>query len=261
MRPLLRPLLRNATPLFPRECLTLRPNPSAERQTRAARPPYTTAKHQELQTLWSSSLAAVADGQTVGVLTEPAPEDDPAAEHRVATQRVRVLSIMSEPTVAGFRLAELEPLVDAELSDADQALLAAEASAARDLIAEARRGAFVLTPCTLDEELEKPLCEPARHPLWEAANRPPDDAVALSFWLGARLPLATPLRQHLLECVCPLKRMRDAVDAARMLSASSADASRYNPGTSRPSKFTLTYDTAEASGCELEAPRAIITWA
>ena len=88
-------------------------------------------------------------------------------------------------------------------------------------------------------------------------------AAALSLWLAAHLPLATSVRTHLLACQCPLKRAQDCVDAMRLLSEEGHGADRYNAAGDPDSlpKFRVVYDTAEASGCELEPPRSIVDWA
>ena len=165
-----------------------------------------------------------------------------------------------------------------------------EASAAIKLL---RLGRIDLTLCTLDEELELTTCDPRSHPLWAsmgAACPPPEeDAAALSLWLGSRLPLSTAVRRvpsaraafptplkpashlilhvtqvrvHLLGCTCPLKRLQDCVDAMRLLAEDGHGGSRYDPvRDGRLPKFEIVYDTAEASGCELEPPREIVDWA
>ena len=72
---------------------------------------------------------------------------------------------------------------------------------------------------------------------------------------AARLSLTTALRSHLLACTDPLKRMRDCVDAMRLLA---------DPRHARSpdfAKFTVVWDTAESGGCELAPPVATIDWA
>ena len=82
----------------------------------------------------------------------------------------------------------------------------------------------------------------------------PRDAAALSLWLAARLSLTTSLRLHLLALTDPLKRMRDCVDAMRLLAEPRAPARRY-------AKFQVVWDTAEAGGCELSPPVPTVDWA
>ena len=99
--------------------------------------------------------------------------------------------------------------------------------------------------------------------VWDAGRGAPEaDPVGLSLWLGARLPLSTSVRLHLLSCACPLKRLRDCVDVMRLLSDDGQGGSRYTPPREDGlPKFEIVYDTAEASGCELEPPREIVDWA
>ena len=54
---------------------------------------------------------------------------------------------------------------------------------------------------------------------WELLESPPSDPSALSFWLGARLPLTHGLRAGMLACADPLKRLLDATDVMRLLLA------------------------------------------
>ena len=58
----------------------------------------------------------------------------------------------------------------------------------------------------------------------------------------------------MLACTDPLKRMRDCVDAMRLL----ADPRRPQPTYA---KFQIVWDTAESGGCELAPPVATIDWA
>ena len=80
-------------------------------------------------------------------------------------------------------------------------------------------------------------------------------------WLAARLPLTSALRLHLLDCACPLKRMRDVVDAMQLIAGTSRAGDRYNARRGAMQKMVLEYDTAEASGCEIAPPRPIVAWA
>ena len=78
-----------------------------------------------------------------------------------------------------------------------------------------------------------------------------DDTDELGWYLGCSLPLTTGLRTSLLGCTSALKRMRDIVDALRLLQEPE------RAGDRRLRKFNLLWMTAEASGCEVEPPRAV----
>ena len=69
---------------------------------------------------------------------------------------------------------------------------------------------------------------------------PPSEATELSLWLAARLPLTTRLRMNVLQCTCPLKRMRDVVDAMRLL---------LEPTTHRFERFRLIVNTPSSDSC------------
>ena len=98
------------------------------------------------------------------------------------------------------------------------------------------------------------LIELARPPpLFLDCAAVPQDPTALVL-AACRLPLTMAFRLHLLRLTCPLKRMRDVVDSLRLLaSPQSAEDRRFG-------KFQLLWQTAEASGCELEAPKCIVHW-
>ena len=121
--------------------------------------------------------------------------------------------------------------------------------------------AVEMSLCTLDDETDCWASPPHEHPAWRTAAAPPEDASALSLWLAARLPLTSALRLHLLDCACPLKRMRDVVDAMQLIAGTSRAGDRYNARRGAMQKMVLEYDTAEASGCELAPPRPIVAWA
>ena len=55
--------------------------------------------------------------------------------------------------------------------------------------------------------------------------------------------------------------MRDVVDAMQLIAGTSRAGDRYNARRGAMQKLVLEYDTAEASGCELAPPRAIVAWA
>ena len=116
--------------------------------------------------------------------------------------------------------------------------------------------------CTLDDELSvlpAGLGDPTSHPQWLSAASVPEEAAELAFWLGCRLPLTTELRLHLLACACPIKRTRDVVDAMRLLRDPAGQYARAR--AARGAKLKLLWQTAEASGCELEPPRPVVDWA
>ena len=174
--------------------------------------------------------------------------------HAVGGRRLRLLQT-GERTAAAIRLASFERVEDDELVAAGrQRALDDEVALARALLeaSSERGGVFELLLCTLDEEVGMPDVHPASHPLFLRHAAQPDDPTDLAFWLSARLPLTTALRHHLLAVTCPLKRMVDVVDAMRLLLEPSKAA--------RGSKLRIVYDTAEASGCELEPPRMIVDW-
>ena len=88
-----------------------------------------------------------------------------------------------------------------------------------------------------EEDDAPPLCGRS-HPLWAAQWTPPAEPEALSLWLAARLPLTTRLRMHVLQCTCPLKRMRDVVRRAHVRACGGRAAARrralHAPDGSRP---------------------------
>ena len=177
----------------------------------------------------------------------------PGVAHAVGGRRLQLLSLLDERTPSGGRLGLVAPLDDepvatsSQLSHDDARRLRAEATAARDLL-ENSATPIELTPCTQDEELGLTVCDPRTHPLFRAQAAPPEDDAALS--------LTTSLRAHLLALTDPLKRMRDVVDAMRML----ADPRRTRDPDAF-AKFVVVWDTAESGGCELEDPVPTIDWA
>ena len=218
-------------------------------------------------------VALLADGQTVGTIADvraPNPGDrtllthQPSsptnagmALHMIGESRVHLLQTLDR-TPAGGRLAAFEPIEDEPMSADETRRLEDETTVANALLSDEKRNNtgenWELLLSQLDEELFDGLSDPTAHPLWLACGRVPEDPVALSYWLSCRLPLTTALRIHLLGITSPLKRMRDVVDALRLLcDPSRASASRF-------AKFELLWQTAEASGCELEPPRAVVHW-
>ena len=213
----------------------------------------------------SGRVALLADGLNVGVVghmleldgLRSAPAEDGMAVHLLGGQRLKLIETL-ERSPAGGRLAAFEPVDDEPLSVHERRQLEEEAVAARAFISSGGGSEnWELLLCHLDEELlfdVEELANPMAHPLWIKAAAVPDDAVDLGFWLACRLPLTTSLRFHLLALPCPLKRLRDVVDALRLL----CDPSRADGR--QLAKFEVLWHTAEASGCEVEPPRAIIHW-
>jgi hypothetical protein len=226
-------------------------------------------------------VALVADGLDIGVIVDIGGHTwaDPGMHlHVVGGERVRLLQTL-ERTPAGGRLAAFARVDDEPLTVDAQRALEDEAVVARTLLVAASVGEdgggggggglgtlgggaeWELLLCHLDDELyegeeEDGLARlnPTAHPQWLSAARLPDDPVELAFWLSCRLPMTTALRAHLLGLQSPLKRLRDVVDALRLLS----DPSRVEGR--RFAKFAIVWHTAEASGCELEPPRPVVHW-
>ena len=271
------PILRLPTTVFPLHPVSLPvvlPNPNE-------RPPIaslTTAQAEEIGLHHGGKLALLADGATAGVMvnisspssgvdrelrTGSAPWEDGMLVHAVGGKRLTLLQT-AERTSAGGRIAEFSWLADDALARQQQSTLDDEAVVARALLeASAARGdgAFDLMLCTLDEEIGMPDVHPSAHPLFLRYASQPEDPIDLAFWCAARLPLTTALRHHLLAVTCPLKRLVDVVDAMRLLLEPNAQGSaRARRGGGANSKLRVVYDTAEASGCELEPPRLIIDW-
>jgi hypothetical protein len=252
--------------LFPREALSL-----ALTAGRVTSPPLTPALAREAIDVHGGRVAALADGQQIGVVMQvlDAGSTGSGLLHVLGLSERCVLSGMGARSAAGWPLADFEAIDDSPLNGAEAERLATEVAHAYTLLEEGEAdGSLELTPCTLEEELDLWPCDPTEHPFWcEASLLPPQhDAAALSLHLAARLPLTTSVRLHMLGCPCPLKRMMDVVDAMRALSRPEArgGGGRYATavhGETRLHKFTIVYDTAEASGCELEPPRAVIDWA
>lgn len=195
-----------------------------------------------------------------GAASTPAANGDTL--HVVGGARVALVE-MGDRMASGGRLALFEDVTDEPLPAGNASALEDEAIAARGLLSSALEGSggegehWQLELCTLDEELMGHLLEvadPTSHPLFLHSAAVPSEDASLAYWLGSRLPLSTGFRAHLLACTCPLKRMRDVLDALRLL------ANPNRAGDDRFGKFTLRWQTAEASGCELEAPRCVLDW-
>ena len=256
------PVLRLPTTLFPQQCLTLSVDePNKQRRYGAVSP----ALKWEAWRYHDGRFATLAWGTSVGVELQLLRTNDrhvpPGVAHAVGGRRLQLLSLLDERTPSGGRLGLVAPLDDepvassSQLSHDDAQRLRVEAAAARDLL-ENSATPLELTPCTQDEELGLTVCDPRTHPLFRAQAAPPENDAALSLWLAARLSLTTSLRAHLLALTDPLKRMRDVVDAMRMLS----DPRRTRDPDSF-AKFVVVWDTAESGGCELEDPVPTIDWA
>lgn len=260
------PILRMPTTIFPGHPISL-----AALEDDGERKPQRGSITPELVTEISAHhggrVALVADGLDVGVVVELEHSwADPGMHlHVVGGERVRLVETL-ERTPAGGRLASFESLEDEPLTADMQKALDDEAVVARALLVSASviddggigalggGSEWELLLCHLDDELYEEHEEaglscrpnPTAHPHWlAAAQLPADDPVKLSFWLSCRLPMTTALRAHLLGLQSPLKRLRDVVDALRLLSEPSRVAGQ------RFAKFALVWQTAEASGCEL----------
>jgi hypothetical protein len=210
------PILRLPTVLFPREALSL-----ALTAARVTSPPLTPALAREAIEVHGGRVAAVADGQRLGVVMQvldTGSREESDLLHVLGLSERCVLHSMGERSVAGWRMGDFEPIDDSTLDGADAKRLEAEVARAYTLLEEGEAdGSLDLTPCTLEEELNLWPCNPSEHPR-EASTLPSnDDGAALSLYLAARLPLTTAVRLHVLGCPCPLKRMMDVVDAMRAL--------------------------------------------
>jgi len=207
-------------------------------------------------------VALFSDGARSGVVCDVLTVGGGLAHVVGSAQRVALLEPLQR-TSEGARLARFAALEDDAVEDA-RSLEGEHASARALLEAHVRTPApdWDLLLCTLDEELTvlPPGADPASHPRWVECAAVPEDAVGLTWWLASRLPLATALRHHLLECGCPLKRLRDTVDAMRLLANPAAEYARLRHCGSG-AKLRLVWNTAEASGCELEPPTPVVDWA
>lgn len=249
------PLLRLPTILFPTQSLSLQLVEHVEQQQ-----PATVLPKHLADLVWlehGGKMAALGPCGHVGVeltilydqVLESEHPTPPGVAHAVGGARIRLLRSRTIDAI-GTRMATLEPLTDDTMSVARVERLLDEADRARTLMAlGAQRGAFELEFEEADDEGGPPVCDARAHPLWGAQWTPPAEAEALSLWLAARLPLTTRLRMHVLQCTCPLKRMRDAVDAMRLL---------LDPGTRRfEHRFRLFVHTPSSDGCNtLGGPRA-----
>mmetsp|Transcript_46263 Transcript_46263/g.107725 ORF Transcript_46263/g.107725 Transcript_46263/m.107725 type:complete len:273 (-) Transcript_46263:70-888(-) len=215
-------------------------------------------------------LAALCEGAQfrIGVAlrllpVEPSRSGGPptpdGVRHAVGGERIALLTT-AEKTRTGLRMGGFVPVEDESLCHTREGALLEEAASARQLLEHALATSAVdLQSSMLEDDEAELVCSPRAHPLWAPVTAVPADDVAFSFWLGSHLPLTTPVRAHLLGCTCPLKRMRDCVDLLRLLVG--ADGDRFSSRSRELRKFRLIYNTAEASGCELEPPRKFVAWA
>jgi len=251
------PVLRLPTVVFPGQpfsfsaCRTPDERPSAS---------LTASQADEVLNMYGGKLVAVADGRHVGVTMsivggKPSPSSPPTPKgvlHAVGRGRVLVQQMCGQ-TDCHQRLADWAVMQDDQLAAEEQQKLTQEANVAQQCLANAA-GQIEMQPSVYEEELGLDVCNPRAHPYFQSYQKPPADAVLLSFWLGAHLPLTTSLRAHLLACQCPLKRMQDCVDVLRLLSETdSYRSSRFHSSwqEERCDKFEVVYDTAEVSilGC------------
>ena len=276
------PVIRVPAILFPGQCISL-PILDATAHTR---PPWGSvgpALVDEAAKNYAGKVAVLADGWDVGCVADvrganAGYDREPLCMPTSASaegdtlhllggeQRVRLLHT-GERTSSGVREASFASIVDASLRTDELRALSDEAIAAHALLAgPLTRGGggggenWSFELCTVDDELMSELMEfadPTAHPLFFKCAEIPEDATPLAWWLASRLPLSTAFRAHLLRLDCPLKRMRDVVDALRLLVEPQRAAS---PANRRFGKFDLLWQTAEASGCELEAPKCVVHW-
>lgn len=267
------PTMRIPTVLFPNQpfSMPVMEEPMEERPLPGS---ITPEKLREISAKYDGRLALLCDGISHGIVVrlnghgnEAATEGD--SIHVLGGERVKMLEPLHR-TPAGCRIAAFAPLLDdcgyedeypvSTMDHNRRQSLEDEAVVARALMSassEGRNENWELQLCQLDEELQ--LCDnvdPTAHPEWHTAAELPGDPVGLSWWLAARLPLTTPLRAHLLSLQSPVKRMRDVVDALRVL----LDPNLPVGNARRFSKFEVLWQTAEASGCEVEPPRAVVHW-
>jgi len=247
------PLLQLPTAIFPSQCCSLRLTPDATMEDAAIAAPQhlvdmswrefggrlaafcgTSGTGVELNLVPlidpDRSEACVSSGASrkSGTMWKRVRESDvptpPGVVHAVGGSRLRLVrSSLPHSTVEArpgdsWQLATVDVLDDETISEGRLERLRDEADRAVQLIAAGTEcGAFELVSSTLDDELGDLACDPRAHPLWAGQQMLPAEPAELSLWLAARLPLTTALRVRLLACACPLQRMRDVVDAMRLL--------------------------------------------
>lgn len=158
------------------------------------------------------SLVAFAAGARVGVEVDAVLADGldgsgmPCSMLASSPHRVRLVRERLSPE--RIRLGVIERIADIGISVARAERLDDEASRALELLAALGAGNGIAElPLATAEQIE---------------------ASRLSLWIGARLPLSARLHAGLLSCTCPLTRMRDVVDAMRLLAEPSPR--RARPG-------------------------------
>mmetsp|Transcript_7571 Transcript_7571/g.22131 ORF Transcript_7571/g.22131 Transcript_7571/m.22131 type:complete len:288 (-) Transcript_7571:180-1043(-) len=77
------------------------------------------------------------------------------------------------------------------------------------------------------DELGVEHVELCHHPKWAASKVLPKDALGLSMWLPARLPLTTELKAQFLFAFSPLWRLQNAIDVMRFLASDPLNDERY----------------------------------
>ena len=220
-------------------------------------------------------LALLADGARTGVIAHFPRKSVGSVPgtllHVVGGQRVTLLET-AQRTAAGARLARFAVLEDEPLRAVeDTKALATEAGLACALLEE-RSGPFVqpddweLQLCTLEASatILPPGAEPSTHPDFARASQVPQAGLELSFWLACRLPLSTSLRLHLLECNCPLQRLRDLVDVLRLLNNPARDCAPTRSGSLQGAKLQIVHHLEEPTApwsnghASLALPRRVV---
>ena len=261
------PVMRLPTTVFPLHPVTL-PIIEASPHARPWPGAPTPAQADEVSESLGGKIALLADGATVGVIVDLPQTSTAAANgmmlHVVGGERITLLET-TQRTRTGMRLARFAPLDDDE--PASRTAMEDEAIVARALLEDRERlpiqtDDWELLLCTLEDELSwlPSEADPTSHPKLIESAVMPQGATELSFWLACRLPLTTALRIHLLSCTCPTKRLRDLVDAMRLLADPAGEYVKVR-GKRIRGKLRVVWETAEASGCELAPPRPVVDWA
>ena len=188
-----------------------------------------------ISTAWrehDGRLAVFGPGSRVGVEMHMIYDDvldalkpTPAGvSHGMGGERVRLCRTVGRRSPGEEHpLCEVEPMEDDELLPAREERLADEASSARALIERGQlTGTFALEVSHHDEELGGlSVCDPRCHPMFPLQAEVPGCPKELGLWLGARLPLSTALRVHVLSTLCPLRRLQVRAAAPRLARAGS----------------------------------------
>ena len=176
------PILRLPTVLFPDQKMAL---------------PLADSRSEALPSS-SASYAAFGPGALVGVELSQLTAAPCREQLLVGGSRVRL--IRSRPSHDKTAIVGvLQRVVDVSMTPERAARLSDEAQWARQLasLAVEKQYLHMPQPAEMTTELM--------------------DASTLSLWLAARLPLAPKLLAQLIASTCPLTRMRDVVDAMRLL--------------------------------------------